>query len=362
MPIIHRYILRTVLESFLFCAVIILSLTVLLDFVEQFQDFSYLISRSEYTWWFAANYYVLRLPLYLAWLLPVVLLAGTGITIVYMTRENEFVPFFMAGHSIYYLLVPVFVVGLLNAAAVFSLQEWVLPGWSDRIAKTKQLLESGSSLNNIFTGTGENTFLQFKKLRVVQGTARGITLSVFQEDNLKVIATADRATWNADRNQWILRNGTITEYDSRGFRKKPPRSFGDDGLMLPELRSRDLRPKKLLIAESGIRFHSLKNLYNLTYQFPELKNIQVRFHTRIIYPLIALFLPVVAIPLILRREITSYFTGSIYCAVIAVGFYLVYALFLEFGKRDAMPAFLACWLPILLLASVLLYLYDDVTT
>ncbi len=355
---LHKYVTRTMLGSLAFCVAIIIGLTVLLDFVQRVDDFSTLLQNTTVTWRFIVLFYVIRLPMFTSWLAPVILLSATGVTVIRMNRNNEMIPFLMSGISTHQLLIPLYLIFVAGAVAVFSMQEWVLPSLSSRLAMTKKRLKEGRKKDDVLAVDKSGTFVQSSVMDMQRNVLKDVTLLSFKESKLKRIVTADRAQWRAEDSLWVLSNGRVTKYDKEGFRVGAPESFGTDGLEW----NTELSPERIITRKETMQFHRLTELLDMIDKWPYLASIRMNFHSRLLNPVIVLLLPLISIPIFLRRGIRSYLIGSILIAGLAVGYYLLQMVFMQLGNGGVLHPVPASWIPVVLAISLLCYLMDDLMT
>lgn len=356
---IRKYVSWNILVTLVFCVVLLLGLTVMLDFVQRADDFSDFISETGHGWSFVLEFYLIRLPMFGSWLFPIILLTATGVSLIQMNKNNELIPLLMAGISIHQILLPLYILLVGGGIVVFSVQEWVLPSLAPRIARTKQLLDSGDTMKNILVVDDQGTYLHGQSYQPNDQTLSGVTLMKFDDNVLRKIIRAESARWTEDTDgTWTLRNGRMTAYDREGFRNRAPKTFGEDGWTW----NTSTTPHQILTMDADIKFHSLETLNNRIEEWPHLITLRITRQTRLVYPFIAILLPLFALPILLQREITSYFKGGLVIAGIAIGFYLVQVIFLKMGTSGILHPIPATWTPFLLGTSLFLYLKNRIIT
>ena len=356
---IRKYVTWNLLVTLAFCIFLLLGLTVMLDFVQRADDFSTFISQTSHGWSFVGEFYLIRLPMFASWLFPIILLTASGVSLIQMNKHNELIPLLMAGISIHQILLPLYLLLVAGGIAVFSVQEWVLPSLAPRIARTKQLLDSGDQMNNILVVDDRGTYLHGQSYNPNDRTLSGVTLMKFENNVLREIIRAESARWAEDnRGSWMLRNGRITAYDDEGFRTTAPKSFGEEGITWRTT----ITPHQILTMDADIKFHSLQTLNEMIEEWPHLITLRITRQTRLVYPFIAILLPLFAMPILLQREITSYFKGGLVIAGIAIGYYLLQVIFMKMGTSGILHPIPATWTPFLLGTCLFLYLKDRIIT
>lgn len=356
---IRKYVCWNLIVTLALCIVLLLGLTVMLDFVQRADDFSKFVSETGRGWTFVLNFYLFRLPMFASWLFPIILLTATGVSLIQMNKNNELIPLLMAGISIHQILLPLYLMLIAGGIGVFSVQEWVLPSLAPRIARTKQLLDSRAGMENILVVDEQDTYLHGQSYHPDDRTLSGVTLMQFKNNVLRKIVRADSARWQQKPGgTWILRNGRVSTYDEEGFRAEAPVTFGENGFEWKTT----ITPHQILTMDADIKFHSLQTLNEMIDEWPHLITLRITRQTRLVYPFIAILLPLFALPILLQREMTSYFKGGLVIAGIAIGFYLVQVIFMKLGTSGILHPIPATWTPFLLGTCLFLYLKDRIIT
>jgi len=353
---IQKYVTRILLGSLVLCVALVLGLTVLLDFVQRVDDFSEMLQGGTISGSFIVEFYLIRLPMFAGWLAPIILLAASGVTLIRLNRRNELIPLLMSGLSTHQILLPLYVCFGLGAVTVFSVQEWLLPSLSRRIAATEQRLKEGGRVDDILTVDASGTFLQSNALDLRTSEMRNVTLLTFDRSKLRKITRARRAKWVGPERGWLLSHGRETRYTGEGFRSGSPVSFGKNGDVWPT----DLSPDEIITRDASLEFYGLPTLLDMIDKWPYLRSIRMTLHTRLLYPIIAIILPLFAIPVFLGRTTRSYLLGGILIAGIAIGYYLVQLVFLELGNSGVFHPLFAAWTPVILAAGLVMYQMDNV--
>ncbi len=356
---IRTYVTWNFLVTLGFCLFLVLGLTVMLDFVQRADDFSELLAKQNQSWRFVVTFYLIRLPMFASWLFPIILLTAAGVTLIRMNKNNELIPLLMAGISMHQILLPLYVLFVAGGIGVFCMQEWVLPSFSSRIARTKQLLKSGEQLDDVLVVDDRGRYLHGRSYQPSTRVLNDVTVMVFRENVLREIISANRAVWTSkEEGAWILKDGRRTRFDERGFRAGAPVTYGKEGFRWRT----SITPHQILTRDEDIKFYSLRQLNQLISEWPHLITLRMTRQARFVYPFICILLPLFSVPIILQREITSYFKGGVLIAGITIGFYLIQVVFLKLGTAGVLHPIPAGWTPLLLGICLFVYLKDRIIT
>lgn len=387
LPTFHRYLFHRIFWNFGLTLLVILGLTFTVDMVERLDKINTVVENTAHSFWpFVIKYYLLQTPIFLVWLLPVILLICSGLTIIQMIRNEEHIPFLSSGCSIYQLMIPIFLSCFLGVLLLYGLQGIVLPKISNTYASYQNLLDHGGKERNLLIGDDRQKFLKISKIDYGKKTINGITILIFDMNSpgatpggeanrtsrsesapksmfLKTLITAEKGKWTKQNSPtrkqgWILTNGEKISYLPSGKRKGNQKRFQEEQFLWQT----NLSPEKIRLKQTEVYFRSWNELFEMKKKLPRIAQIRVRIHQRLSYPFIAFFLPLFALPLLINRQTTSYWMGILYMGGIALGFYILFMLMLQLGNRGSLPPYVATWTPLILLITVELFQYDKILT
>ena len=125
MKLIDRYLFGVFISAFFIFLLTFVSLFLVVDFSTRLNRFL-LLPESEIAG-FIAKYYLLRLPLFLLYVLPTVTLFASMFSFVKLQKTNELVPIVTSGISLRRLSLPFAVAAAATSLLAFSLDEFALP-------------------------------------------------------------------------------------------------------------------------------------------------------------------------------------------------------------------------------------------
>lgn len=261
-----------------------------------------------------------------------------------LTRENEFFAIRMGGFSIYRLVVPLIVFGLLVTVGTYAINEQVVP-WTNHRARN---IIRRLALQDVMPEVRENVFFEGPddKIFYVDGyNEADLTLEsvvIFDRsrgDGFPEVITAQRG--EVMGSDWLLHDGHVHSYtaDGRlemaaGFREMQIELEDDIERFLArqrtpaEMSREELRREIALFRRSGI----------------DVTRLLVDYHMKLALPFTAFIFILVGTPLSLGNRESR--TLSLALTVIIIFTYYVLVSFSRsLGRAGAFSPLVAAWLP-----------------
>ena len=364
--LMERYLLRSFLQPLCFCLLAFFTLWVVMDLLDNMQDFQdNKISTTQ-----IAMYYLRLTPNIFVTVAPITLLLSTLYTLGRMSRTNELISMLGTGKSMFEVLRPVYLVGMFMTFLSMSFNyRWaptaqgemdVLLASQEGGKKHDALIRGLMYRNNEahrtwFVGTVPRDLTK-EKLRRVE---------IRQEDEFGNLLESwwGNAYWWPGSRHWTLYLGAKASYkDGKMIGIRP---FNYDGLVtdredLPPsinetpwmLMSGALTPDYLGVPELLSYLHG-----NKAQTADKLAPYWTHFFYRFSLPWQCLVVVLFAAPLAVvfsRRGLVGGMTSAVLFFFVMLFFD---NLFLNLGKGQHIPSFLAVWLPHLLLSAVGLGLF-----
>jgi lipopolysaccharide export system permease protein len=166
------------------------------------------------------HYFLLKVPLSLAEVLPPAVLLGVMLTFGLMSRNHETMAIRTSGLDILRLTRPVLVIALLAAVLLLSLKLYLVPWSQGRLQffwETKVEKKPPPSLLSMqhFWYKGDRVIYNILLFRKDIQTLEGVKIYLFDRDfNLIQIIAAARAQWQGDH--WRFYQGFIQTFESGG--------------------------------------------------------------------------------------------------------------------------------------------------
>jgi lipopolysaccharide export system permease protein len=300
---------------------------------------------------FITQYYAVRVPMILTFLLPCVLLFAPIFTVVKLSRTNEILPVAASGTSLRRFALPFFAAAALGSAAMAAMDEFILARVGDRITDTEEILNARGVSHAVEEYDGW-TKLWAKRYDVAAKTLDDLVRITKLDDEARTIriVVASRAAWHGGLRRWIAYDGTV-EYPLELVRKEgekpvtrkdpiPPEGWIVDAEFTPD----SLR--KSTSFTSRFPFAKFSSLLDDLRRYPHVPSCTVKVHNRFSFPLSPLILLLIGLPFVVAAHGKSMAKGLFFCFVLCLAYYLAYFACMDLGNRGSIPPLAGVWGPV----------------
>jgi lipopolysaccharide export system permease protein len=353
MRLLDRYVLSVFVPALLVFTAVFVVLFIAVDFASKLPKF--LDLRSVGFLSFAGHYYLLRVPMVLMFILPMVLLFSTIFTVVKLSRSNEILPIAASGTSLRRMALPFLGAGVLGTAAMASLDEFVLARLGEQIARTEEVLAS-KELDWRVSGWDGRTRVAAESYNVLTRTLNRVRITCLDDQALtREVVVSERAVWDERRGRWVAFEGTVERpfelLEVEGEKPRPwKRAIPPEGHVVDSAFS----PKQL--RKSGLSFTDtfapLRDLLEKARQSPHDPTEQMKVHVRLAFPWTPVLLILIGLPSVVAAHSRSFVKDLSFSFVLGLAYYAVFFTGLYLGNRGNLPALLAAWGPNALFALV----------
>ncbi len=357
--IFDRYIIKKYIGIALLVFLSILSIFVIITFFERIDN----IYEHKKSIWLLFEYIWYFIPKIIYLILPVTALTSVLLTFGLLTKSNEIVAFKACGLSIYRLIVPVIIIGLILSLVSFLIQERILP-YSNRKAE-----EIWDRINDV----PPRSYRYLDRRWVFGKTNRIYNFTYFDPEerafNKLSIFEIDIKNWSLKRrifakkgvlngNLLILENAWLREFD----KEQSLKFIEASNLKLYSPETEDYFIKEWKVPDQMNFFELKKYINELEESGFETVKFKVDLNYKISFPLISLVITVLAFPfsfLMGKR-------GALYGIGLSIGLTLIYwsmiGIFKSLGYINLLPPFLAAWGPNFLFLLIGIYLLFNIKT
>jgi lipopolysaccharide export system permease protein len=350
---LDRYVLSVFVSSYALAFFLLVGLFVVFDAIGQIDD--YLERLGEFgglqVVGLVAAYYALSIPYFFLWVGPFVTLLAAVFTATRLHRNNELVPTIAGGRSLQRTFAPVFVGGLLGAAAMVAAREGALPRTEGARGALRHLLRNGRGervLENVYArGTGgEKLFAD--RFYPERDLLEEVWVFYALGENLRY-ARADRAHFDPARGTWSLEGGEIAD-------------FGQEGGSLDALPAVGISPADVLLfsaqGSEDLLGLSFRQVDELARREPARLQYQTLLHFFFTFPLASLLLPLLGLPFSLRLERRAGAEGVVLAAGLCGAYFALDLVLRYLGSQGTLPPLVAAWSPVVLFGSLGIVLFD----
>jgi LPS export ABC transporter permease LptG len=351
--LLDRYVIRRLAYPFGLVLLSTSSLYIIVDLTDHIDE----MAKNKAPLDVILGYYWNLFPQTLLDVTPIGLMISVLILLTVMERQYELTALKAAGLSLYRLIIPVMLFAAVVAGGLWMLEESVLPSCRresnrllDRI-KGRETTRSYRFTNRVWLMSREgSTLYNFMSYDIPKATMHRFTTFRFDEAmELRFHLFAHRVRYDTSKGAWIASSGWFRQIFPDGTDKferitspmeldipESPRYFGQELRLPTEMTFADLNRYIGELAESGY----------------QPVNLMVSLHQKLTYPLSAFVMVFLAMPFALNRggqRVTTMQSIALALAL-AIGYFVMVAVFGKMGEAAFLPAFAGAWLPILFAA------------
>jgi lipopolysaccharide export system permease protein len=206
--LVDKYILKQIILTLVFALVALCVIFIVINFMEKMDDFM----DNKVTWQTIVKYYFVYLPEILKILTPVSILLACLFTVGRLSNNNEITAMKSGGMSLYRLITPIALLGILLSAGQYYFNGWIVPTANEEKERISQedlkQTYSEKSVNNLALrdSPNRNILMQYYDTRIKKGFK--ILIEEFLNNNDKLIIVkkieAKNILWIDETQSWIL--------------------------------------------------------------------------------------------------------------------------------------------------------------
>jgi LPS export ABC transporter permease LptG/LPS export ABC transporter permease LptF len=301
-------------------------------------------------------------PQVVNYMAPLAVLVAVMVTFGMMASGSQIVALKASGQSVYRLAIPVFVLAALISGGLFVLENYVLPTSNRQQEDLRQQIKSGQEPARTVFQTDRRWF-SGKESRIFNFKSYDRTkrefasFSVFDLDpaNYQIVRRiyATRATWDAERQVWVLAFGwDLTFREGRVLVNDPFRT-----LDLSIAEGPDYFERVATDADNLDYGQLQRQISELSESGFDVLDLRLQLQQKIAFPLTCLVMALVGLPF----AFSVGKRGALYGVAVGLAIGLVYwgalGLFNQMGRYEILPPIFAAWGPNLLFGATGAYLF-----
>jgi lipopolysaccharide export system permease protein len=355
MRILDKYLLRTFLMPWLCCTLGFSFLLVIVDLVEQINDF--LDAGARFV--DILIYYLHFLPTIWIYIGPVTALLGMLYAFYQLTRNNEIIAMRASGISLHRILRPFLVLGVFFSLVSIHIAENVSPqslGWIDQfLARMKD--PDARILSNIrFRDPESNRSWDVSAFDLEAQVLRGLSVTQTQAigSSRPFRVHASSAIWMDSH--WFLHNGKLQPLSDDGHPFGPIEEFS----VRPMIELTE-SPEMILRENQNFDFMTSREMREYLEKRPSATskvraNLLTQLHIRQAHSWMCLVTMLLAAPFATQTARKGVFTGVMMCLALFFTMFFMMSLFKALGLGRAIPPWVAGWTPTLVFGFLGLHL------
>jgi lipopolysaccharide export system permease protein len=354
--VLDRYLLKQLLMPFLFgvgaFSSIGISVGALFDLIRKVTTVNLPLDV-------AMQVFFLQMPYYISLALPMSALLATLMMYSRLSTDSELIALRSAGISTYRLVFPAIVMSLLITMGSFAFNEAIVPAANYRATTTlaralnediKKFQEENiisseySELPQADGSKGRQLSRIFYASRFDGAQLSGLTVLDFSQTGLTQIISAKAAVWDVKKGRWIFSDGTIYIVSPDGSYRNIFK-FSQQEIQLPRT-PLDLANRKQDWMEMNIsELRESLTLATTNGDRKESSRLRLRIQQKTAIPFVCLVFGLVGATLGMRPQRSGKGTSFALSIVIIFAYYLVSFICDSLGLMEALPPYVAAWLP-----------------
>lgn len=338
--LLPKYILKKFIGLFLLCVVSVIVLFLVIDGIEHMDKF---IDR-QVPFVIVIQYYLYYMPYILVLTLPVATLMASVFAVIGLARGNEIVAMKSLGYSLYQLLGPLLLAGLVISIVSFFTAELIVAHSTQKMEAIKQEhLKEGSSTKFLSRFRNmqirdENKFITIGYFDIKKKLAHRVRIQEISDDRLTYRMDADSMTW--ENGAWIIRHGI-------------ERVFSDTSevaanLTRPVVFQFHFNPDELIQAQGSpedMGYWELKKYVDrIQRSGGETSQWLTELHLRISYPLSNFLIILFSVPLVYNRRQKNIALGFGLSLTVVFFYFGLVKMGQTLGQHGNLPPLIGAWL------------------
>ena len=211
MNVLNRYLFAQFVRNFLFVALAVVFVYLLIDFFEKIDN----LTRAGKSIFASLQFFMFNVPFILEQVGPVLILLAGLLTLGVLQHNNELNALKAGGVRLRRVVGPIFLAGAAFTLIFLCMAQWMLPrtvSFTNRIwhEDVQGKVALGVFHNNRYYSRGREGFYSFERPDSGRYIFRNFLYSAWDEDYaLRSLITAEEAEWKD--NVWHLKNGQIQQ-------------------------------------------------------------------------------------------------------------------------------------------------------
>jgi LPS export ABC transporter permease LptG/LPS export ABC transporter permease LptF len=348
LKVLDLYIIKRILFLFLLLLLSLLAIFFILNILENIDD----AIDNQVSIFIVFKYVIFKIPDYMGFITPIAALTAVLITFSLMSKNNETTAIQASGISIYRLVIPTVIFGIMLSLGFFLFQETLIPPANEIATKLFNKIRGRDDANTLIikrgVKAGPNKFYFYNLYKPTEGEfTRFNVIWLTDKFQIKKRIFARKAIWQNER-ELILKDGFIKEF--KNLTPISHKSFQSHLFQVVENKT---------VFESDRRFSRFMNIKNIRKYIKYLKSNQIdsakyraKLYKNYAFPFTSLIMILIAIPFSFKMGKK----GTLFGIGIAIGISMVYwwlsALFNSLGQTTIISPFLAAFTPMILFLSI----------
>jgi len=318
----------------------VVGIYVIVDFFEKVDDFM----ETGVPLTRAFIFLIYKIPFIVAQILPVCVLLAVLVVFGLMNKNNEIIALKSSGVSVYYLLKPVLILGVMSSILLFAMSEIIVPItmaranriWLNEVRNEPAVL---TREKNIWI-KGNRSLTHIKYYHASQKTFLGITLNQFDKKfRLRRRIDAEKGVYR--KGVWTLYN--VMEQNFQGKYGKSRMTFHDSIVEKLDFLPEDL--KHVMKKSEEMNFNELRDLIQkVEAEGYDATAYRVDLYAKIAFPFVCIIMCLVGTGIAVKGTVREGLPVAIaYGIGIAFLYWIFYSFCVSLGYGEMLPPAAAPW-------------------
>jgi len=341
MTIIVKFISGEIIKYFSMVLIMVIGIYVAVDFLEKVDDFmeaGIALSRM-------LTFFVYEIPFIISQIAPVALLLAVLITFGLMNKNNEIIALKSSGTSIYYLMRPVLVLGIVFSLLLGILSEFIVPAtrvkanriWLQEVRKEAAI---ASREKNIWV-KGNRSILHIKYYNPVAKTINGISLNRF-DDTFRLVMRIDARKGQFENGLWRLQD--VIRQQFKPGAKQPFVNLAEALAVDLDIVPEDLARVAKKSEEMGFA-ELYRYIRKVEAEGYDAVKYRTDLHAKFAFPLVCVIMSLAGIGIAVRGTIKESLPISIaYGIGLAFLYWVFFSFCMSLGYGEMLPPWIAAWM------------------
>lgn len=356
--ILEKYILRQIFEVFIFGMLVFTSIIFASDtfttLIKQISNFGMPVHV-------AFMLILLNIPGVLVMTVPISVLFATVMSVNRMSLASEITVLKACGVSINKIAKPIFIFAIAAAIFSFFVNETIVP---ITMKQSKYLAMWSITQRHIPQGKKNFTLKelkdghQLKRFFYVENCENDkfSNVSVLDFSDPEMVQIIQAKTGSSTDKGWLFKNASAYTVTPKGrslstsWLEETVIDFGSE--VTEKINNNDFG-KSDSFAELALKL--IKN--SSTMSLSEKRNCLLNLFDKTAFPFTSIILVILGIPLAITPPRARYNRGFVFSIMIIFFYYIIRAFSFSFGESGILPAFVAAWLPNVVIAGAGALLY-----
>ncbi|MDD5437030.1 MAG: LptF/LptG family permease [Candidatus Omnitrophica bacterium] len=346
MKIIDRYMVRGFLSPFVWCLFIFTVMAVIIDIFSFIEDIvKYKIPAES-----LGAFYIYYSPTILLQVTPMAVLLSTMFLLSNLNKNNEITAMKSSGISLWRIMSPIIMLGLIISIMSFIVSDRVIPISSkvanmirqEELEKEKRRSNQQKVIDNVAVYGSGNRILFARQYDTDKKVLTDITIHEHDlSENLVSKTTAQTGVWTG--NGWKFYKVISLKIDNSGKILSTPTFYAEKVLPIKE------RPRDFAYKDWHSEYMSYADLKNYIKNFRGVstklvRGLMVDLYQKVSFSVISLIIILIGAPFALITTRGGVMIGMGMSIAIGLLYYASMAISVAFGKAGILPPIAAAWI------------------